>query len=476
MTFRQFLAILRARWMIAGAFFLLIAGGTLLISLLLPKSYSATASVVIDLKPDPLGGLAVASGLTQSMVETQVDIIQSDRVASRVVSNLKLTQNAQIREQWIDSTKGEGSFELWLAEAFQKNLDVRPSRASNVLAITYRAPDPRFAGALANAFAKAYLEVALELRVDPAKQYTSFFDSRAKEAREELERAQAKSTAYQRENSIVATDERFDIETARLNELSTQLVGLQALASESSIRQGQAQSASGDKMLEVLGNPVVSGLKADLSRAEARQKELGARFGDMHPQMVEARASIAELKARIDAETSRVVGGVGVSNTISKQREAEIRASLDAQRARVLKLKAIRDEGSVLQREAETAQRMYEQVSARQNLTSLESQTNQSNVSLLSEARAPNQPSSPRILLNTALASILGLALAIAAALAVESVDRRLRLPADIVESLGLPIIGAIPGPANRRLLPWRRSQSVMQRRLLASNAGGKGA
>lgn len=474
MTFKQFLAILRARWLVAVVVFGVIAGGTLLVSLLLPKSYTATSSVVIDVKPDLFGGLTTSTGLTPSMVETQVDIIQSDRVAARVVRNLNLAQNPQVRAQWMDSTDGEGDFDLWLAELFRKNLDVRPTRASGVVSISYSAPDGRFASALSNAFAKAYLEVALELRVDPAKQYTAFFDTRAKEAREGLERAQAKATAFQRENNILASDERLDIETARLNELSTQLVMLQSQSSESGIRQTQAQTSGADKMQEVLANPLIGGLKADLSRAEARMKELGARYGESHPQIVEARASIEELKVKIEAETRRVVGGVGVTNTISKQRETEIKASLDAQRAKVLKLKAIRDESNVLQREAENAQRLYEQVVARMNQTSLESQSNQTNVSFLSEARSPNKPSSPRVVLNTALASILGIVLAVAVALGVESVDRRLRLPADIVDALGLPIIGSISKPRAGR---WfgRGGESTMQRQLLvAADTSGK--
>ena len=472
MTFKQFLAILRARARVALAVFFAIAGGTLLVSLLLTKSYTATSSVVIDVKPDPFSGLSATTGLTPSIVETQVDIIQSDRVAARVVRNLNLGQNPQVRAQWMDSTNGEGDFELWLAELFRKNLDVRPSRSSGVVSVSYSAPDARFAAALANAFSKAYLEIAVELRVDPAKQYTAFFDSRAKEAREGLEKAQAKATAYQRENSIIATDERLDIETARLNELSTQLVMLQGQSSESGIRQTQAQSSGADKMQEVLASPVIGALKADLSRAEAHAKELGARFGESHPQMVEARASIEELKLKIDAETRRIAGGVGVSNTISKQRETEIRASLDAQRAKVLKLKAIRDESNVLQREAENAQRLFEQVVARMNQTSLESQNNQSNVAFLSEARSPNRPSAPRILLNTALASILGLVLAVAAALGVESVDRRLRLADDIVDALGLPIIGSISKPGARKGWFGRRSESTMEQRLLVAADG----
>lgn len=471
MSFKQFLAILRARWLVALSVLLLVAGGTLLASLLVQKTYTATASVVIDIKPDPLGGLLGAGGLTPALVETQMDIIQSDRVAARVVKNLKLGENPQTRQQWQDATRGQGDFELWLAETLQRNLEARPSRASGVITVTYRSADPKFSAALANAFAEAYLQVALELRVDPAKQYTSFFDSRAKEARDYLERAQAKASSYQRENNLISIDERFDVETARLNELSTQMVMLQAQSAEGAIRQRESQGAGGEKMQEVLNNVVVMALKSDLARAEARQQELGARFGENHPQMAEARASIGELRMRLDAETRRIVGGVGVSSTITQQREGQLRGSLEAQRAKVLKLKAIRDEGVMLLREVDNAQKTFELVSTRSNQSNIERQTNQTNVTLLSEARVPNQASAPRVLLNTALAALIGLVLAVAAALAVESVDRRVRLASDIVDALDLPILGAIPSSDRRRLRA--QSPSPMQQRLLAPGTQG---
>ena len=54
MTFGQFLSILRARKLAAVLVFLLVVASTLGVSLLLPKQYTGAASVVIDVKPDPL--------------------------------------------------------------------------------------------------------------------------------------------------------------------------------------------------------------------------------------------------------------------------------------------------------------------------------------------------------------------------------------------------------------------------------------
>ncbi|MDP3086334.1 MAG: chain length determinant protein EpsF, partial [Rubrivivax sp.] len=429
--------------------------------------YTATASVVVDFKPDPVTAVMYGGGASPAFMATQVDVITSERVAKRVVRNLRLNENPQVRQQWLEETEGKGSIETWLAELFQKNLDVRPSRESSVIAVSYKAPNPQFAAGLANAFVQAYLETTLELRVDPAKQYTAFFDARSKDARESLERAQSALSAFQKEKGIIANDERLDVENARLNELSSQVVVLQALASETASRQLQARGASADKMQEVLGNPLISGLKADLSRSEAKLQEVSARLGDNHPQVLEAKANIASLRSKVDAETARVTGGVGVSDTITRQREADVRRSLEAQRAKVLRLKAVRDEGIVLMRDVEIAQRAFETVVARFNQTSLESQNTQSNINVLTTASVPLEHSSPKLLLNTALAIFLGLLLAVGTALLLELMDRRVRSADDILAMLELPVLGVMPKPGAKGMLGGKQV-SPMQQRLMA--------
>jgi chain length determinant protein EpsF len=396
-----------------------------------------------------------------------VDIITSERVAQRVVRNLRLNESPQVRQQWLDETGGEGTIEQWLSGLFQRQLDVKPSRESSVINISYRAPDPRFAAALANAFMQAYIQTALELRVDPARNYSTFFDTRAKEARETLEKAQSRLSAFQKANGIVATDERLDVENARLNELSSQLVMLQALASESASRQAQANSAQGDRLSEVLNNPIVGQLKADINRGEARLQELNTRFGDNHPQVLETKANLAELRSRLDAETRKVTSGVGVTNTINRQREAEVRASLEAQRTKVLRMKAVRDEGMVIVREVESAQLAYQQLQQRMNQTNLESQTTQSNVNVLTQAEPPLDPSFPKIPLNVALAVFLGLLLATGTALLLEMMDRRVRNVDDVLVSLDLPVIGIMPKPGDKGMM-GRKRVSMLQQRLLA--------
>ena len=148
MTFAQFLSIVGARKWIGLLILFVAVGATLTISLMLPKQYTATATIVIDVKPDPIAGVMYPGQLAPSYLQTQVDILQSDRVAQRVVKNLRLGDNPQIRAQWTEASP-DAPFEQWMADSLLKSLDAKPSRESNVITLNFRGRDPRFAAGMA---------------------------------------------------------------------------------------------------------------------------------------------------------------------------------------------------------------------------------------------------------------------------------------------------------------------------------------
>lgn len=462
MTFQQFLSVLKARWVVACIVLLCTVLTTIIVSFMLPKQYTATASLMVDVKSlDPIQGIAMQSMSVPGYMATQVDILKSERVARKVVSSMGLLNNPQLREDWTAATNGQGSYEIWLARLLARQLEVTPSRDSNVIQVSYTATDPRFAAAGANAFIQAYLAVNLELKIQPAKQYAQLFEEQSRILRADLEAAQAKLSAFQKKQGLTATDERLDVENARLNDLSSQLVALQALAAEASSRSRQA----GNNSPEVLNNPVVATLKSDLARQEARFRELNDRLGAAHPQVTELRASIGLLRNELASETNRVASSLGVNSRVNEQRLAQVRQELERQRSRVLLLKEQRDEAAVLLREVENAQRAYDSVRTRLMQTSLESQANQTNVLPLEAATEPTSHSSPKIVINTALSIFLGLGLAVGAALAVELLDRKLRTKDDVTQLFDAPFLGEIPSVVigvkssdnTKLLLPARR-------------------
>lgn len=444
MSLRQLLSILRARFVLALAVTVLCTAVAVALSWLLPKQYTATASVVIDIKStDPIAGILAPALTMPSYMATQVDILESERVALRVVRSLRMQDSAQMRSQWQEETSSQGDFESWLAQLLLRKLDIKPARESNVIQVNFTSVDAKFAAAVANAFVQAYLDTTVELRVDPARRYSAMFEDRGKKLREDLEKAQAKLSSFQNRNSILATDERIDVETMRMNELSSQLVTLQTSSADSRSRQVAATEAA-DSLQDVISNPVVSGLRADLTRQESKLQEVSERYGPNHPSIIELKANIDGLRAKLEQETQRLSTSVGVTSIIHASRESQVRKALETQREKVLRMKALRDELQVLERDAENAQKAYDGVMQRLNLVSLESVATQTNAMLLMSATQPAKPSSPKPLLLIPIGFVVGILAAVAAALARESADRRVRSHEDVVRDLRLPMLGSL--------------------------------
>ena len=446
MTLQQFLLILRARYKVALLTLLVTVASTTIISLLLSKQYTASAAVVVDVKsPDVVSGLMLQGMMAPGYMATQVDIINSDRVAKAVVKLLRMDSSATIQQQWMEATEGKGQLIDWLATLLQRNLDVKPSRESNVISINYTGTDPDFAATVANAFAQAYINVNLDLRVAPARQYAAFFDEQTKAAREKLENAQQALSAYQQKNGITSSDDRFDFESTKLNETSSQLTGVQGQTTDS---QSKRQNTKADTVAEVMQSPLVNGLKADIGRLEAKLTESNINLGKNHPQTQRAEAELATLKAQLEAETRKITSSIETTYQVSKQREQQLQNALGAQKARVLVLNKQRDELNVLRRDIESAQRTFEAMSQRASQSSVESQTNQTNIAVLNPASAPPDPSKPRVLLNILVSIFLGTLLGVGLALVLELANRRVRSVQDLSEALDLPVLGSISSAA----------------------------
>jgi len=443
MTFKQFLLVLRARWRVALGVFFAVVIATVVASLLMPDQYTASATVVVDSKADPVAGNVYAAQLSTGYIATQVDIISSERVAQRVAKLLKLDQVPETIEKWRNSTGGRGDVTVWLGTKLQKRLAVTPSRDSSVIDISVTWDDAKNAAILANAFAQAYIDTDIELKVDLAKQYATWFDERSRALRADLQAKQKRLSDYQSATGIVATDGKLDIENARLAELSSQLVAIQALRQDSQSRQQQI-GGNFDSVPEVLQSPVIVGLKAELSRAEAKLQDIASTLGKNHPDYQTTAAEIASLHGRIAQESAKIVASLGSTTQINQRRENDIRAALEAQKKRMLDLTHQHDEVSVLQNDVATAQRNLDVVTQRLAQSNLESQTQQTNISILTPAVEPLIHSSPRLTLNALVGLFLGGILGVGAALVLELTDRRVREESELPQLLGVPIIGRI--------------------------------
>lgn len=444
MNLNLLLLALRARYKIVLLALGVTVFATVAISLILPKNYMAGVSMVVNYKGvDPVTGLSAPAQLMPGYIATQVDIIRSKSVALKVVDDLKLTDNPAVQAQFKEATGGRGTLRDWLAELLLQKVDVVPARESSVLYINFRGNDPQFVSAVANAFAAAYLDISVQLKINPAQQASGYITAQIKGLRDQYEQAQSRLSKYQQEHNIYSADNRLDVETARLNELSSQLVAVQSQSMDAASRRRQVEGNAGNSP-DVMNNPLVQSLKTSLALAEAKFADTAQRLAPNHPQYAAAKSEVDKLRANLDEQIRVASGSVAATAGITQRRESELRAALAAQKAKVQALNGARDEFSLLTNEMESARRAYELATQRLSQISLEGQSKQADIAVLTAATPPLEPAGPRMLLNVVLGIVVGTILGLGAALMLELLDQRIRSAAHLSEAFDLPVLGAV--------------------------------
>lgn len=440
MNLYQFLSILRARRTAVIAIFVLTVAAALAWVLLRPKDYTAHAPVLVDIRAqDPLAGPQYQSIPAAAYMATQMDIAKSDRVAERVVQMLGLDKDPKSTEAW-QKAGSRGTLNAWLANDLQSHLEVKPARESNIINISYTARTPQEAAKVANAFSQAYLDTALDIKTDPAKRYSSWFDEQLKFARDKLEQAQERLTAYQQKTGVISAD-GVDMETQRLNELSSQLTLVQGQLTDVANKRGAAAA----NVSEAMNSPLIMNLKADIARQEAKVQEASANLGSRHPQMIRMQDELRAMRSRLAQETGSIGSSINTAYEVGKARERELSGAVAAQRARVMQFNKYRDELSVLRKDVETAQKAFEAVSERASQSKLQALTTQTNIQRLATAVEPLEARGPSAKAALGIAGLAGLLLAIACAVLLELVNRRVRSVDDLSMATHLPILATVP-------------------------------
>ena len=401
MTFSQFLLAWRAR---RGVFFVTLAAVVLaaaLASLLLPKSYKATAALLVDVKDQQSMADAMHAGLpTQdhlAYLQTQADILASPKVAQRVVEQLKLAQSpatvaALGVSTWPDSTVG-GRLEDQIVEQLLKNLKVETSQ-SDVIQATFTGSDPVLAASIANGFARAYLEATLELRTAPTREAATWFNQQLQGLKTNLEDAQ------------------------------------QRLRAELKARRAEV-ARHPDGLAEVASNTYIQQLRADLSRGEAHLQELSTQYGENYPdyqrQVTENRA----LNARLQDEVRKVLASNANPTNADMLRAGPGQEGTDAL-------------APALAHEVESDEKAYDAALQHYYDSQVESRASKADATVLSTAVVPLRAFRPNMLLNLALALITGTALGAALVAFMERQDARVRSADDLLSVVPLPLLAVL--------------------------------
>jgi len=456
MNLRQLLLILRLRWILVLIVALLVVTVTAVVNIRAPKVFTAQTSLLIENKADPLVATFMPAMATPVFLATQTHIIRSDRVAATVVKQMGLAQDKAALERWRQSTGGKIPLATYFSSMMQKGLVVEPATGTNVLNISFTASEPNFAAVVANTYAQAYIDFSVDLRIEPARQFATWFDQRAKELRVDLDEAKNRLAEAQQAKGIVSSDARSDEELSKLNVLETQLASANAERTELEVR---SRNSNRESSPEVQANPVVQSLKSQLIKLEADFAEARGKYGEGHPVYQQTERQLQVTRQQLATEMQRVSVTSRTTTAMSEQKIADLQQQIEAQKRRVFGMRGNKDGIDILVKDVEAAQRAYDAVTQRRSQLNLESQSNQTGIRVLSVATEPLSPSKPKVLVNIIASVFVGLAVGAALACGIEFLDRRVRSVNDLKSIEGLPLLAVFDTHSGAGVLGMKTPQ-----------------
>lgn len=476
MTFQQFLGVLRGRWWVLATCFVLIVSAALAWSLVKPKMYTATARLMIDPKlADPVGGIPIPSEQIPAFVQTQLDLLKSEQVAVDVVDKLKLLERPAVdpekEKEVVSDDKPRKPPREAMADSLLKRIKTKPSRDSNIIEVSFDDRDPAWAAKIANQFINSYMSTNVSMLVGPARDAARFYEQQAIKSRLDLEANQKKLTDFQRTQGITSSDERSDVEIARLADITRQLTEVEAQLADSASRQRTSRGGA-ENMPEVLDNQLIQGMKQELSRLEARVAQQGASLGQNHPEMLRMKEEAAALRSSVAVETQKVIGSLSRANEINRARRDELRAAEEAQRQKVLASRSSRDEIEVLKREIESSQKAYDTIRQKLAQEELKSNVTTSSVRLVAEATPPILPSSPNLPVNTLAAAVLSTLLGLGIIFTLEFINGRIRSVEDLERATHGEVLATVRSMAPRLMHEIKQSAPLLEYRPDAGRGG----
>jgi succinoglycan biosynthesis transport protein ExoP len=421
----------------------IIAGVFLIVSALftktLPKTYLATAALMVNTESnDPLAtGQAQAATPFFSYMSTEVQLMQSAEVLLPVIDKLKLTSNKDYTNGY---RSGGGDLREWVKENLIKDLDIELGAfSSQLIYLNASARDPQLAAQLANTVADTYLDQERLRSAGPASERAKRYSQELGELKDKVRIAQDQVTAFRQRTGVTdAATRTGNVEAELLASLETRLQEAQNARRAAEVKSGTDQNLS----TVAAGSTTIQSLKTQLHTETAQLAQLRATLGAQHPKVLELQNQIDANKRNLAAEISIYSAGAQSDLAGARQLEDKLRAAVEEQRAKVLAISRLQDEGTKYVLELESAQSVYKRALDGYDQIMFAAGGHSAIVSLVSRAVPPQKASKPNKPKLVLLGGIVGLLLGIFGPIAYELIiNRRVRCRDDFERSFSVPVL-----------------------------------
>lgn len=435
-----------------------------------PK-YTASAVILVDPRAQRvLSTEAVLPGIGQDVaaVESQVEILNSNGLARRVVEKMKLDTDPEFAAQGFLSKIYERLNPDRIAPAqdmvpgkehnkvvgnFEQKLDVRRRGLTYILEVAFTSKDAEKAASIANEIADTYISEQVSAKRDATTDASDWLSSRIDDLRKAVQTSEQAVADFKTQNNIVdigALGSGQTLNQRQIEDVNAKLIAANARTAEATARSTQLASAAGDpkgaeSLSEAMASRVLASLRVQHSTISSREAELGTQLQPQHPALVAVRSQRLEIEHKMKDELARVANNTRGELDVARNYQASLKRSLGELEEKNTKLANLRVKLGDLEREADANRNLYAQFLSRQKETGEQKDVQKSDARVISRAFAPVRPSSPGAGLLLPLGGLLGLGLGLGLALFKEQRDTTYRTSKALEADTGIPCLGICP-------------------------------
>ncbi|WFP63229.1 polysaccharide biosynthesis tyrosine autokinase [Mesorhizobium sp. WSM4904] len=459
-----------------------------------PKQYTSVSSVLIDEGLNKVVDDISAANATQqtdATILSQIEILNSARLASVVVDKLKLDQNDEfmyppqsalargigfLRGAVAYFRGGSGTDDIpgiqnvdeatrqamitaarhdYAVLKLQTELMADRVGRSNVITLGYQSTNPALATAITKAYAEAYLADQLNASFDATERAAVWLQGRLTELRQSSQQAAMEVEKFRAEHGLSANSDGQLISGKQLSDLNAQLIIAQADTARASARYQQykaivesgSENAFNDSAIasDQPSSSVIIGLKTRYLAVSKRLQDVEANFGKDHPQAVALAREKADVSAQIFGQLKQITESYRNDFQVAQAREAELRQKIttaagqsSADNESQVRLRELDQQAQALSTLYQTFLSRYQEASQQQSFPV-------GKVRIISDANMPLAASSPRTIRVLALSLVLGLMLGAGFGGLNEFNERFFRTGEDVRDRVGLKFLGYLP-------------------------------
>jgi len=440
-TLRHYLHVLRKRWGVIAACFVVVVSIVAVRTYLQQPIYRAAARVLIERETQIVNCQQTPSLDWDSgeFFQSQVQIIRSRPVVQRVIDTLGLKER---KPELAHAADPPG--------VLLGSVIVDPIRSTRLVEVGMEDPDPKLAAEMANALAGSYQTQNLELKLNAARDALTWLATQVRDLKSKVNESELALQQYRDQHGLMSVDEKQNLTVKKLGEFNSNYIEAKAKRLEMETRLAELRKAalkpdSLESLPSIASSPLVQRLRGQQADLEVQRSKLLKTFKEKHPEVVKIQSQIDEVNNRIHEEVARFAQGMESEFNVLKSREAAMLGAVDQYRGEAQNLSRKEIQYGILKREADSNQQLYDVLLKRLKETSLTQGLDTNNVRIIEGAPVPRFPVRPQKTRNLALGVILGFGLGVVIALVLEHLDDTVRSPEQVERVVGVPVLAVIP-------------------------------